>query len=167
MSSLTMNPEQFNEQFNKFSKSAVDVLARFSRVPFDSAERYFALNLSVANGAKEIENVPEFMTDYLKSLYDIGATAQAQYTTLLQEQVSAFQNSLVEGIDKAASTAPAGSEKVFAALKSGVAASTAALETLSAVSRQATSFAEDAVKSATSDATSAATSAATKARKNR
>ena len=44
MSNLNVGSEQFGE----FSKSAVDTASKFARVSFDSAERFFALNLEAA-----------------------------------------------------------------------------------------------------------------------
>ena len=179
MSNLNVGTEQFGD----FSKSAVDAATKFARVSFDSAERFFALNLEAAkvsldetakgtkaatavkdvqefNGlrTKAAETGLEFFMGYSKNLYDISNYAQAQYSSFIEERVSAFQKSVVEGLDKAAKNAPAGTDVAFSALKSSVAASTAAMDTFSKASKQASSFADTAFKTATETATKATAS---------
>ena len=92
---------------------------------------------------------------YSKNLYDISSAAQAQYASLLEERVAAFQKTVVEGIDKASKNAPAGTAVAFAALKSSMAASTAAMDTMSKASKQVSTFADTAFKTATDTATKA------------
>lgn len=176
MSNLNVGTEQFGE----FSKSAVDVATKFAKVSFDSAERMFALNLEAAkvsldesaksakaatavkdaqelNGlrTKAAETGLEFFMGYSKNLYDISSAAQAQYASLLEERVAAFQKTVVEGIDKASKNAPAGTDVAFAALKSSMAASTAAMDTMSKASKQVSTFADTAFKTASDTATKA------------
>lgn len=179
MSNLNLGTEQFGD----FSKSAVDAATKFARVSFDSAERFFALNIEAAkvsldesakgtkaatavkdvqefNGlrTKAAETGLEFFMGYSKNLYDISNFAQAQFSSLIEERVSAFQKSVVEGLDKAAQNAPAGTDVAFAAMKSSVAASTAALDTFSKASKQVSTFADTAFKAATETATKATAS---------
>ena len=136
MSNLNLGTEQFGD----FSKSIVDSAMKFAKVSFDSAERMIALNLEAAkvsldvtaknaNAATSVKDVQElnglrtkaaetgleFFVGYSKNLYDISTVAQAQYSSLVEERVSAFQKTVVEGIDKAAKNAPAGSDVAFAA----------------------------------------------------
>ncbi len=176
MSNLNVGAEQFGE----FSKSAVDVASKFAKVSFDSAERMFALNLEAAKvgfdessksakavtGVKDVQELNglrtkaaetglEFFMGYSKNFYDISTAAQAQYASLVEERVSAFQKSVVEGIDKAAKNAPAGTDVAFAALKSGVAAQAAALDTLTKAGKQVSTFTDTAFKTATETATKA------------
>lgn len=180
MSTLNAGTEQFGE----FSKSAVDAAMKFAKVSFDSAERVFALNLEAAKvgldetarstkavaGVKDVQELNslrtkaaetglEFVMGYSKNFYDISTAAQAQYSALVEERVSAFQKSVVEGIDKAAKNAPAGTDVAFAALKSSVAASTAALDTITKASKQVSTFADTAFKAATDTASKATASA--------
>ncbi|MEP7156856.1 MAG: phasin family protein [Betaproteobacteria bacterium] len=179
MSNMNVGTEQFGE----FSKTAVDSAMQFAKVSMDSAERMFALNLEAAkvgldqgakstkaatsvkdvqefNGlrTKAAETGLEFFMGYSKNLYDISNFAQAQYSALVEERVSAFQKTVAEGIDKAAKNAPAGTDVAFAALKSSMAASTAAMDTLSKASKQVSAFTDTAIKSATETATKATAS---------
>lgn len=180
MSNFNVNPEQFGE----LSKNAVETAAQFARVGLESAERMIALNIEAAKvsleeatkGAKTVSGVKdpqdlnnlrtkvtetgvEFMTGYSKNLYDISNAAQAKYSSLIEERVSAFQKQVVEGIDKAAKNAPAGTDVAFAALKSSMAASTAAFDTLSKAGKQVSTFADNAFKTAAETTTKATSSA--------
>jgi phasin family protein len=172
------------EQFGDFSKNVVDAAAKFAKVGFDSTERFFALNMEAAkvgfdevskntkaaSAVKDVQDFNilrtkaaetglEFAIGYTKNFYEIGAAAQAQYASLIEERVSMFQKQVVDGIDKASKNAPAGTDVAFAALKSGVAASTAAFDTLSKAGKQAAAFADNAFKTATETTTKAATGA--------
>ena len=172
---ITMNTMNFGtEQFGDFSKTVVDAAAKFAKVGFDSTERLFALNLEAAKvgfeeaakntkavaAVKDVQDVAnlrtktaetglEFVVGYAKNFYEISNAAQVQYSALVEERVSAMQKQVVEGIDKASKNAPAGTDVAFAALKSGVAASTAAFDTLSKAGKQVATFADNAFKTAT------------------
>lgn len=179
MSNLNLGTEQFGD----FSKSIVDSAMKFAKVSFDSAERMIALNLEAAkvsldvtaknaNAATSVKDVQdlnglrtkaaetglEFFVGYSKNLYDISTVAQAQYSSLVEERVSAFQKTVVEGIDKAAKNAPAGSDVAFAALKSGIAAQASAFDTLSKAGKQVSGFADTAFKAAAETTTKATAS---------
>ena len=172
-----------SEQFGDFSKSAVDAAMKFANASFESAERLIALNLEAAKAGLDVtaknakslaavkdvqelntvrtkgaETGLEFLVGYSKNVYDISNAAQAQYSSLIEERVAAFQKSVVEGIDKAAKNAPAGTDVAFAALKSGVAAQASAMDTLTKASKQVSNFADTAFKAAADTTTKAASS---------
>ena len=169
MSTLNMA----NEQFGNLSKTAVDDAMKFATVSLESIERMFALNLEAvkvsldvtAKNAKAVgavkdaqalsglstkasETGVEFLTGYSKNLYEISNAAQAKFGALVEERVATFQKTVVEGLDKASKTAPAGSDVAFAAIKSSMAASTAALDTITKAGKQLSSYSESAIKSA-------------------
>ena len=169
MSNLNMA----NEQFGDFSKTAVEDAMKFATVSLDSNERMFALNLEAvkvsldvtAKNAKAVGTVKdaqalnglttkasetgsEFMAGYAKNLQEISNAAQAKFGALVEERVASFQKSMVEGLDKAAKTAPAGSDVAFAAIKSSMAASTAAMDTLTKAGKQLSTYSESALKTA-------------------
>ena len=162
-----------NEQFGDFSKTAVEDAMKFATVSLDSIERMFALNLEAvkvsldvtAKNAKAVGTVKdaqalnglttkasetgaEFMAGYAKNLQDISNAAQAKFGALVEERVATFQKTMVEGLDKAAKTAPAGSDVAFAAIKSSMAASTAAMDTLTKAGKQLSTYSESALKTA-------------------
>ena len=169
MSTLNMT----NEHFGDFSKSAVEDAMKFASVSLDSIERMFALNLEAvkvsldvtSKNAKAVgavkdaqglsglttqasETGVEFLTGYSKNLYAISNAAQAKFGALVEERVASFQKSVVEGLDKASKSAPAGSDVAFAAIKSSMAASTAAIDTLTKAGKQLSTYSDNAFKSA-------------------
>ena len=172
------------EQFGDFSKSIVDAANKFAKVSFEGAERMFALNLEASRvgldetskSAKSLSSVKdvqelnglrtksaetglEFLMGYSKNFYEISTAAQAQYTALVEERVGLIQKSVADSLDKVAKSAPAGTDVAIAALKSSMAASTAAMDSISKASKQFTSFADTAIKTASETTTKAAASA--------
>jgi len=165
------------EQFGDFSKTAVDAATQFARVSLDSAERMMALNLEATKvgldqtsktaksfaGVKDVQEMSsvstktaetglEFFTGYSKNLYEISSAAQANFSALLEERVAGFQKSVADSLDKVAKSV------AIAAMKQGLAASTAAMDSMSKASKQASSYAENAYKTATETATKATAS---------
>lgn len=172
------------EQIGELSKTVVDAATKFAKVSFDNAERLIALNLEAAKvgfdetaknakslaGVKDVQELNvlntktaetglEFMMGYSKNLYEISTAAQAQYSALVEERVGALQKSVAENLDKVAKASPAGSDVAIAAMKSTLAASTAAVDSLTKASKQAATFADTAFKTASETTAKAATSA--------
>jgi phasin family protein len=171
-------------QFGDFSKNVVDAAVKFARVSLESAERIAALNLEAAKvgleeGSKsaksiaavkdvqELNNVRtkaaetglEFFMGYSKNFYELSTSAQQQYASLFEGGVASFQKTFAENLDKAAKSAPAGTDGVFTALKSGLAISAAATDTFTKAGRQFSNMADGAFKTATETATKATASA--------
>jgi phasin family protein len=169
-----------SEQFGDFSKSAVDAALKFAKVSFDSAERVFALNLEAAKvgldesaknakaltAVKDVQDLNslrtktaetglEFLVGYSKNFYELSTAAQAQFSALVEERFATVQKSVVENLDKVAKSAPAGADVAIAALKSSVAASTAAFDTANKAAKQFTVFADTAFKAASDTAAKA------------
>jgi phasin family protein len=165
------------EQFGDFSKSNVDAALKFATMGFGSAERLIALNLEAAKvsfdvtskNAKAVSSVKdvqelsaiqakaaetglEFAVGYSKNFYDVATSAQNQYSAFVEERMSQFQKSMVDTLDKAAKSAPAGSDVFVTAMKNGLAATTAASDSFSKAAKQMTTFADTAFKSATETA---------------
>lgn len=175
------NVNTATEQFGNFSKSAIDASMKFATASFTNAERVIALNLEATKvslgetaknaksfaaikdaqelnslSTKTAETGVEFLMGYSKNFYEISAAAQAQYTALVEERVNVFQQSVAETLDKVTKSAPAGSDVAVTALKSGMAASTAAMDNFSKAAKQMTAFADTAFKTASDTAAKAA-----------
>ena len=152
-------------------KSAIEDAMKFATVSLDSIERMFALNLEAVkvsldvtakkakavgavkeaqelNGltTKASETGIEFMTGYSKNLYEISSAAQAKFSALVEERIASFQKSVVEGLDKASKSALPSSDVAYAAIKSSMAASTAAMDTLTKAGKQLSTYSESARK---------------------
>lgn len=175
------NVNTATEQFGNFSKSAIDAAMKFATASFTNAERVIALNLEATKvslgetaknaksfaaikdaqelnslSTKTAETGVEFLMGYSKNFYEISTAAQAQYTALVEERVNVFQQSVAETLDKVSKSAPAGSDVAVTALKSGMAASTAAMDNFSKAAKQMTAFADTAYKTASDTAAKAA-----------
>jgi phasin family protein len=179
-----------NEQLNDFNKTAVDAAVRFALVSVDSAERLFALNvattknsidgaarnLAAISSVKDVQELNNLRTklaessleqavDYSRNVYELSAATQAEYTSLAEDRIATLQHSLVDGLDKIAKTAPAGSDVAVATLKSNLAALTAAYDSLVKAGKQVTTYADAGMKAAADFGTKAAAPKATGKRK--
>jgi phasin family protein len=165
------------EQFSDFSKSNVDAAMKFAAVGVGSAERFLGLNFEAtkagfdasSKNAKAVASVKdaqelnslstkaaetgmELVMGYSKNFYEIASSAQAQYTSLVEERVSVFQQSMVDTLDKVSKAAPAGSDVFVTAMKTGLAATTAATDSFTKAAKQASALADTAFKTATETA---------------
>ena len=174
-----------NEQLGEFSKSTIDAAMKFAQVGLSSAEHLFALNVEAvkvgfdvtSKNAKAVTSVKdaegmnalrtnaaetgmEFMMGYSKNFYAATSAAQAQYSALVEERMSLFQQSMGDTIDKLAKNAPAGSEAFVTAMKNGLAASATATDNMSKAAKQAGILADTAFKNVTETAEKATKPAA-------
>ena len=151
--------------------ATVDAAARLTRISIDSAERAMAIQLEYAKGAlkqatltaqavaqvKDVpqlialrariaENAVENMMGYSRSLYEVASDAQAELSKLAEERMATYQQAVVEAVDQATKVSPAGSDVAVAAMKSSMAATTAAFDTFNKAARQVASYADAGVK---------------------
>ena len=155
----------------ELSAATVDTAARLTRISLDSTERAFAIQLEYAKGAlkqasltaeavaqvKDVtqlvalrarlaENALENLMGYSRSLYEVASDAQAEFSKLAEERMASYQQAVVEAVDQATKAAPAGSDVAVAAMKSTMAATTAAFDTFNKAARQVASYADAGVK---------------------
>ena len=159
--------------FAEIGSAAVEAAARITRISMDSAERTMAIQLDYAKGyvkqatltaralgqvkdvnelvavrARIAENALENAMGYSRSLYEVASDAQSELGKLAEERMSAFQQTVAEGVDQAAKSAPAGGDIVAAAFKSSLAATTAAFDTFNKAARNVASYTDATVRSA-------------------
>lgn len=174
------------EQIAAANKANLEALVSVANSAFANAEKITALNLSVARGLIEdgisntrslmgVKDVQELFNlqgslgkpmvekavSYNRSLYDIATGSQEQFNKLFEAQVAELNKAFTVMIDKAALSAPAGSDVAFAAMKSAMAAASSAYDSVNKVAKQVAELAEANVSAAT-DATVKAVGAATK-----
>lgn len=162
------------EQFAELNTASVDQALRLAQVAFDNAERLFKLQLDVTKAAlednvkntkalAEVKDFQDFISlrtklaetgvekamGYSRSVYEVASEAQAEVSKLVEEGLAAYTKNIATFVDKATKNAPAGSDAAVSALKSTVAATTAAIDTLTKASKQVASFADASVKAAT------------------
>jgi phasin family protein len=158
---------------SEISRSTVDTAARLTRISLDSAERTFAIQLEYAKAAlvqatqtaravaqvKDVEqlltvrtrlaeNAVENLAGYSRSLYEVASEAQSELSKLAEERMAAYQRAVVEAVDQASRTTPGAGDVAVAAVKSTMAATTAAFDSLNKAARQVASYADAGVKAA-------------------
>jgi phasin family protein len=159
--------------FADFGSAAFEAAARLTRISLDSAERTMNVQLDYAKGAIEqatlnaraasqvkdvqelfvlrariAENALENLMGYSRSLYEVASEAQSELSRLAEERLGTFQKAVTESVDQAAKSAPAGGDLAAAAIKSSLAATTAAFDTFAKAAKHVASFTDAGVRGA-------------------
>jgi phasin family protein len=181
----TVDPEEptmYNatEQFSEFNKTSVAQATKLAAIAMGNAEKFMKLGMDTARTALEqsIENakavasvrdVQEFVAvrtklaeagvqsamAYSKSVYELASEAQAELTAASEESWANYTRGLAKWVDTAAQSAPAGSDVAVNALKSTVAATTAAFDQFQKATKQVVNFADASVRAAAETAATA------------
>jgi len=156
------------------SKAGADFVLSLANAAFGSSERLAALNLStsralldetVANArtlleAKDVQEMIKLQaglaqplvgkaTEYTRSAFEIAAQGQEEVAKVFEAQLADFNKQLNEMLEKAAQSAPAGSDFAVAAVKSALAAANSAYENVSKAAKQASEIAQNNLEAAT------------------
>jgi phasin family protein len=151
----------------EIGSATVDAAARLTKISMDSTERVIALQLEYVRTALEqatrsarelakakdvqellavrtrnAETAVERLMGYSRSLYEISSEAQTQFSRLAEERMSNFQAAVSETVEKAAKSSPAGGDVAAAAIKSSLAATTAAFDSFNKAARNVASLAD-------------------------
>jgi phasin family protein len=162
------------DQFATSNKANVETLLTVANTAFASAERFAALNLNTARSILEdsvanakalmsVKDVQEMMglqatlaqpaveraVSYSRSLYEIATQTQEEMNKVLEGQFSQINKNVATVLDKAAKSAPAGSDVAVAAVKSAIAAANSAYDSMSKAAKQVTEIAEANMAAAT------------------
>jgi phasin family protein len=163
------------EQFTAANKANVETLLTLANTGFASAERLAALNLNTARTALEdsvanaktllaVKDVQELLSlqsslaqpavekavAYARSVYEIATQTQEEISKVVEAQVAELNTAIAAALDKAAKSAPAGSDVAVAAVKSAIAAANSAYDSVSKAAKQVAEIAEANVAAATS-----------------
>ena len=174
------------EQLAGANKANVEAMLTLANTAFASAERFAALNLNTARavledsvnnaktllGAKDLQEVislqatlaqpsVEKAVAYSRSVYEISAQTQEEFSKLVEAQFAEVNKNVASTLDKAAKSAPAGSDVAVAAVKSAIAAANSAYDTMSKAAKQVAEIAEANVAAATNATVKAVGAAAT------
>lgn len=161
------------KQFAELNKNSIETALRFAKISMESAERLVNLQIEAAKAALEenaknakavlearnpqdlvalrtqlTEAAVERAMNYSRNVHQVASQTQAELAQLLEDRMSAYGKDMVGAMDKAAKSAPAGSEFAVAALKSTMAATAAAVDTMTKAAKQLTEFADASVKTA-------------------
>lgn len=175
------------EQFAATNKANVENLLSLANSAFASAERLAALNLNTARSiledgmanvkavlaVKDVQDLVNLQTTlaqpmvekavaYARSVYEIASQSQEEVSKLMEAQVAELNKGVASALDKAAKSAPAGSDVAVAAVKSAIAAANSAYDSMSKAAKQVAEIAEANVAAAT-NATVKAVSTSAKA----
>ncbi|HTS85193.1 MAG TPA: phasin family protein [Usitatibacter sp.] len=151
--------------------TTMESATRFTRISMDGAERAISLQLEFAKGAlskattdalalahaKDVQELIalrtrmaeaslESLMGYSRSLYEVASETQSEFGKFAEERLSSFQQAVTDGVDQAAKSAPAGSDVAVAAIKSSLAATTAAFDSFSKAAKHAASLADASVR---------------------
>ncbi len=178
------------EQFAGANKANVETLLTIANTAFASAERLAALNLNTArimledsvNNAKALltaKDMQELLgmqtalaqpafekaVAYSRSVYEIATQTQDEFTKIVDSQYVEMNKNVSTVLDKAAKSAPAGSDVAVAAVKSAIAAANSAYETMNKAAKQVAEMTEANVAAATTATVKAVGATASKAKK--
>jgi phasin family protein len=178
------------EQIASANKANVESLLTLANTAFASAERLAALNLNTARtvledavstaktlmGAKDIQELVTLQSTlaqpslekavaYSRSVYEIATQTQEELTKVFEGQYAEINKNVSAVLDKAAKSAPAGSDVAVAAVKSALAAANSAYDSINKAAKQVAEIAEANVAAATSATVKAVGSSAPKAKK--
>jgi phasin family protein len=165
MATTTLNP------ISDITSATVEAAARFTQTFMDSTERTLAVQLEYARGAiaqatlnaqavtqaKDLselatlrsriaENALENLMGYSRSLYEVGAEAQAELSKLAEERMGKFQKAVADTVEQAAKNAPAGSDVAVAAIKNSLAAATTAFDSFTKAAKHVSSITDATVR---------------------
>jgi len=169
------------EQFAAANKAAVDSLLSVANTALASAERIANLNLETARaafedsaantkallGAKDVQEALSIQASlaqpnidkavaYGRSVAEISTQTQEELAKLVEAQFGDFQKSVAGMLEKAAKSAPAGSDVAVAAVQSAIAAATSAFDNMRKSAQQVTALAQNNIAAATSATAKAA-----------
>ncbi|WP_168987401.1 phasin family protein [Azoarcus taiwanensis] len=162
------------EQFAASGKANIEAALTVANAAFASVERLAALNLNTARTLLEesiantkallsAKDAQEFVSlqaalaqpmvekavAYNRSVYEIATQSQEEVSKLFEAQVAELNKSVAEALDKAAKSAPAGSDVAVAAVKSAIAAANSAYDSVNKAAKQVAEIAEANVTAAT------------------
>jgi len=174
---MSINPEQFAAA----NKAAIDSLLSVANTALASAERIAALNLETAKslladtvtstkavmGAKDVKEALSIQASlaqpsvekavaYGRSVYEISSETQQELAKMVEAQFGEFQKSMSSLLEKAAKSAPAGSDVAVAAVQSAMAAANSAFDNMRKAAQQMTDMAQTNIAAATSATVKAA-----------
>jgi phasin family protein len=159
--------------FSEMSRAGFDAAARLSRISVDNAERVISLQLQyakgtieqasatakAASGAKDVqellevrtrsaENAVEWLMNYSRSVYEVASETQSELSKLAEERMTSFQKAVTESVEQAAKSSPGGSDAAVAAIKSSLAATTAAFDTFTKAAKNVASYTDVGIRGA-------------------
>lgn len=161
------------EQLIAANKENLESFISLAGIMFVSTEKLIDLNVKTAkaafadaaktakslSGAKDVQELTDVQTTFVqpaadkftaygRGVYAVASETQADLTKFFEERIGELNKNFVTALDKAAKSAPAGSDVAVAAVKSAVAAANQAYDVFSKASRQVVEATEATVSGA-------------------
>ena len=162
------------EQFAEINKSSIESALRFAKVSMDGAERLVKLQLDAAKAtldentrnaqslmdAKDLQEMialrarltetsVESAINYSRNVYEMASQTQAELTRLMEQRLETFNQGVAGAMDKAGGESiPMGADFAVSAMKSMMAATAAAVDSVTKAGKQMAGLAEAGVKTA-------------------
>lgn len=162
------------EQFAAANQAQLEALVELANSAFARAERLTELSLNTVravvedgvNGTRSLAQVKqpqdlaqlqstlaqpmlEKVVAYSRSVQELATEGQEEISRLVETKVAELNKAFEGAIDQAASQAPAGSESIFAAVKSALAAANNLYDNATKAAKQASEIAEANLAAAT------------------
>ncbi len=169
------------DKFAAANKATVDSLVAVANTALASAERITELNLNTvrsvledsasstkavldAKDPKEAISIHASLAqpvigktvEYTRSIFEIATQTQGELSKQMEAQFANFQKSVADLLEKAAKSAPAGSEGAVAAIQSAIAAAHSAFVHMNTVAKQFADTAQTNLVAVTKATTAAA-----------
>lgn len=161
------------EQVVAFNKANLDTAVGVASVALTGAELFLDLQLNTAKNAlaeagkasekflavKDVKDLQGLQpglepgwqkaVDYSRSVYELATQTQSKIAKLVEARVAELNGEFVAAVEKAAKSAPAGSDVAVAAVRSAVTAANTAYDNFTRVAKQVAELAEANVNTAT------------------
>jgi phasin family protein len=172
-------PEDVNAQVKLNFEQAL----RFTEAAADATEKLFDLNVRTAKAAtadvvsqikaltsaKDVQELAtlqstfaqanaEKAVGYARAVYGWATETQGEVSKLVESQVAEINKNVAEVIDRAAKSAPTGSEFAFAAIKSALTAANQAYDVINKTGKQVAAYADTTLTNAAAAVEAAPTS---------
>jgi phasin family protein len=156
-------PEDVTSQ----AKTNFENALRLTETAAEATEKLFELNVRTAKAAsadavsqikalttaKDVQELASLQTSfaqsnaekaagYARAVYGWATETQGEVSKLFETQVAEINKNVTDAIDRAAKSAPTGSEFAFAALKSALTAANQAYDVLSKAGKQVAAYTE-------------------------
>lgn len=163
-----------SEDLSTYQKAHLDSVLKFADASSAAAEQWFDLNIKSAKAAsaeavkqlralataKDVQELSALQTSfsqanaeklqgYLRAIQAWATETQGELSKVVESEVSEINKSLSTVLDKAAKSAPSGSEFAFAAVKQAMSATNQAYDVIAKAGKQVADITESTVAAGT------------------
>ena len=165
------------EELSSYQKSHIDSVMKFADATTDAFEQWFDLNMKSAKAAnaeamkqlralataKDVQELSALQTGfsqgnadklmgYLRAVQAWASETHGQLSKVVEGEVAEINKNLAAAVDKAAKSAPSGSEFAFAAMKQAMSATNQAYDVMAKAGKQVVEVTEATVAATASGA---------------